>query len=255
MKKKTITTHKTARKSAEKGQHKAENNAVHSVFQHLPAGKKLVLHCSHGMLQSSAGLYPAFQGDDWHSITVNAHDKAMLSLSPEAYHTLPPQCLDAIWMGHFLERFNVIAIQKWLKTLPAILKHDAQLVVQVPNMEILADSVAKKGLNKAMVKTQQGVVYAREFIHGFDRWVISDPHAQHLSSFTPSMLASLLESAGFVNIRVDGSALMMLASGRVNHAKQKDAKSKPPFVKRPDYNSMMVKRDHMDQPANYVKKQ
>jgi ubiquinone/menaquinone biosynthesis C-methylase UbiE len=174
-----------------------EKNPVAAVE---PPGPKTVLHVGCGTAPLPAGLFdgmnevrldidPAVNPDVVGSIT----DIPLLS-----------GVVDAIYSSHNIEHLAEHEVPKAFSEFYRVLKPGGKIIIEVPDVQSVAESIPKIGLNGVLYESPAGPISPADVLYGLRSAVAGgNEFYAHKMAFTRDTLESSLKKAQFKKVNVD----------------------------------------------------
>lgn len=117
------------------------------------------------------------------------------------YLPWPDACVTEIQAIDILEHFPSVQTDSILKEWRRVLETDGELILRVPNLQVLGELISGDG--------EQTVMFIRN-VYGGHRWGPDGMYDTHHTGWTPSLLEKDLEKAGFSVLHNDRGANMMV---------------------------------------------
>jgi len=160
----------------------------------------VVLNAGSGA-QSASALPVYF--DAWRQFRVDIDPSAEPDLiaSIADLSSVPDGSMDAVWASHCLEHLFAHEVPSALREFKRVLHGDGFACIIVPDLQAIADWIAKDRLHEPIYESAAGPVTAHDMIWGFGPAIEQGAVGMaHLCGFTPTPLLERLDSAGFGEI-------------------------------------------------------
>jgi len=159
-------------------------------------------------------IHPQFEG--WKEVRLDidstvkpdiVSDIRCLEVGSEKY--------DAVYSSHNLEHLYFYEVPVALSEFFRVLCPGGIVFIGVPNLRAVAWKVACGNLEGVLYESSVGPISAIDCIYGCRDFLEKSENAyqQHKTGFTPGTLKKKLETAGFVNIKIDTKGVNMWVSG------------------------------------------
>lgn len=207
-------------------------------------GKKRVLHVGCGEARQ-AKLHAAFSSAEWQEVRMDNRVQAKPDIvgNITSMPMIGKEEYQGVFLPHILSRYYAHQVPIALRELFRILKIGGTALISVPDIQKIAEFVAKGTLENPLFKSDLGPVSALDLLYGFRPTLESgDTSESQKVAFTAKTLAEKLKNAGFVKIQVRREGFVIWA------IVQKLAKGNALQVEiiEPDINQLMRKRDELD---------
>jgi SAM-dependent methyltransferase len=173
----------------------------------IAAPRKRVLNAGAGHI-SARGVAPMFRNDGWEEIRLDIDPSVHPSVvgSITEMKDFPADCFDAVWSSHTLEHLFAHDVPRALSECKRVLKPDGFAIFMCPDLESVAEHLAKYGLDHVAYTSAAGPITALDMLYGHQASVARGRFSMaHKTGFTAERLGNLLLDAGFptVNVRRD----------------------------------------------------
>jgi SAM-dependent methyltransferase len=167
-----------------------------------------------GSGQSDAARLPAIFAD-WRHLRVDIDTSvtpdivaSMTDLSP-----IPAGAVQAVWASHCLEHLFRHEVPVALAEIARILSPDGFACLRVPDLQTVAGVVAEDRMHEVLYTSKAGPVTAHDVLFGFGPELAAGHTAMsHRTGFTPTILVSDLQGAGFSSLLVRRSTRLELVA-------------------------------------------
>jgi predicted SAM-dependent methyltransferase len=146
-----------------------------------------------------------FRRGNWEEVRLDidpAVDPTVLGSITEM-KDFPEQAFDAIWSSHTLEHLFAHEVPLALRECKRVLKSDGFAIFMCPDLESVAEHLAKYGTDHVAYESAAGPVTALDMLYGHQASVARGRYSMaHKTGFTAERLGNLLLEAGFPTVRV-----------------------------------------------------
>jgi SAM-dependent methyltransferase len=160
----------------------------------------VVLNAGCGASDSTA-LPAFFKG--WRHVRVDIDPLAEPDLvaSISNLSAIPDGAIDAVWSAHCLEHLFAHEVPLALGEFRRVLAETGFACIIVPDLQAIADWVAKDRLHETIYHSAAGPVTAHDMLWGFGLAIAQGNHSMaHRCGFTPTLFLNQLTAAGFGEI-------------------------------------------------------
>lgn len=244
---KATTTRKKSTTSTKAAAKKAASPALSQLF--ADNGKKKVLHVGCGDKKDGSGLHAAFQTTEWHEVRLDISESVkpdIVADMTDMKGKVPDNAVDAVWSSHNLEHLYIHQVPDALKEFYRVLKPGGVALVTMPNLQKVAEEVAKGKLEAPLYYSPSGPVSAIDIMYGY-RESLKNGHyyMAHKCGFSKHTLTNKFIEAGFGRIHTYADEGYNLWSKAYKVPLQKGQKPQVE-VEEDDINAMMKSRDELD---------
>jgi SAM-dependent methyltransferase len=157
---------------------------------------RTILHVGCGI----APIPDAFKSDGWHEVRLDLDPETkpdiVASLTDMA--AVASESLDAVFCSHCLEHLHAHEVPLALREFFRVLKPGGFVLVAVPDLERVAEWVARGLMDTVLYNSPAGPITPRDMIYGFGPSIQGgNLFMCHKTGFTPSSLKAALSAAGF----------------------------------------------------------
>ncbi|MDG1286017.1 MAG: methyltransferase domain-containing protein [Rickettsiales bacterium] len=174
-----------------------------TVIQAEP-GQKLVLHVGCGRARKQ-DMHQGFHGDEWKEVRLDISN----SVNPDIVGdmrdmpTVASHSMDGLFSSHNLEHVYAHEVPKVLGEFFRVIKPGGLAVITLPDIQSVAFSIAKGGLEEALYESPVGPITPLEMLYGYNKSLEQGEHYMaHKTAFTAQTLAVKMLNAGFHNVTV-----------------------------------------------------
>jgi len=116
---------------------------------------------------------------------------------------IPADTADAVWACHSLEHLYRHEVVTALREMRRIVKPGGFVCIRVPDLQTVASHIAADRMHEVLYQSDAGPVTAHDVLFGFGPDVARGRTAMaHRTGFTPTVMVSSLEQAGFASLFV-----------------------------------------------------
>ncbi|HVB16443.1 MAG TPA: methyltransferase domain-containing protein [Stellaceae bacterium] len=165
-----------------------------------PARPKLLINLGSG--PKGISRLPAMFAD-WRELRVDVDPTASPDILADItdLSAIESGSVDAVWSSHCLEHLFLYQVGKAVSEVHRILADDGFWCVIVPDLQAIAEYIAKDRLHEVIYQSQAGPVMAHDMIFGFGPYLAQGMLSMaHKCGFTPTLLAQQLRGAPFAEI-------------------------------------------------------
>jgi SAM-dependent methyltransferase len=106
--------------------------------------------------------------------------------------------VDAVWSAHCIEHLYLHQVGQVIVQIHRILKDDGFFCMIVPDLQAIAEFIARDRLHEMVYESPAGPIIAHDMIYGFGRSLAQGHGAMaHRCGFTPTLLLQKLQEAPF----------------------------------------------------------
>ncbi len=117
---------------------------------------------------------------------------------------LESQSFAAIYSSHNVEHLYTFEVLPCLRGFFRILQEDGFFRVRVPDIQIIAQLIAKEGLDVVLYTSPSGPIQPLDVLYGHAASLKKgETHMGHKTAFTATHMAKLLWAAGFRDIQIE----------------------------------------------------
>jgi SAM-dependent methyltransferase len=176
-----------------------EKNPISPVIPD-PNAKKYVLHVGCGTAPLPAGKFDGFE-----EIRLDI-DPAVNPDITGSITDIPLQdaMVDAIYSSHNLEHLSDHEVPKALSEFYRVLKHGGNIIIEVPDVQSVAEAIPKIGMDGVLYQSPAGPISPSDVLYGL-RSAVSHGNTfyAHKTGFTKESLGTFLTKAQYKNVTVD----------------------------------------------------
>jgi SAM-dependent methyltransferase len=161
---------------------------------------KLIVNLGSG--PKGGGRLPAVF-DSWRELRVDVDPRVAPDILADITDLSPIETgsVDAIWSSHSLEHVYLYQVGAAVAEAYRILADDGFLCVIVPDLQSIAEYLAKDRLHEVVYESPAGPVMAHDMVFGFGPYLAQGRHSMsHRCGFTPTLLLQKLREAPFAEI-------------------------------------------------------
>jgi predicted SAM-dependent methyltransferase len=150
-------------------------------------------------------LHPYFQNDGWREVRLDIDPavKPDICCSMTEMTPVATASMDAVWSSHNLEHLHRHEVPRALGEFCRVLRPRGMLLVTLPDLQRVAELVAKDGLEDTAYMSPSGPITPLDMIFGHTASVAQGRvHMAHKTGFTATSLRRLLAEAGFADIEL-----------------------------------------------------
>ena len=171
----------------------------------LPEGKKIVLHVGCGPRDTET-LHERFRNPrDWHELRLDIDPRVAPDIvaSIVDMDPVPQKSVDAVWSSHNLEHVYAHESEPVFREFFRVLRPGGQLLVTMPDLQRVAQHVAKGNLDDPLYVSESGPIYPLDALYGWGIHIAKgNDFMAHRTGYTMHSLAGKLRRVGFTDIRV-----------------------------------------------------
>ncbi|HEY8572620.1 class I SAM-dependent methyltransferase [Phenylobacterium sp.] len=164
----------------------------------------LFLHVGSGTLRK-ADTTRGFATPDWDEVRLDIDPDvepdiigSMLDMS-----AVPDGFADAIYSAHNVEHVFFHEVPALLAEFRRVLKPDGFVVINCPDLQAVAERVAKGELHEPLYTSPSGPISAHDVLFGYGRSLVQGKtYMAHKCGFTQTLLKQVLNQAGFASVGV-----------------------------------------------------
>jgi SAM-dependent methyltransferase len=163
-----------------------------------------VLHVGCGPARL-ASMPPYFQTGQWSELRLDIDE----SVEPDVIGTMldmglvGDESVDAVYSSHNIEHVFPHEVSRALGEFHRVLRPDGLAVILCPNIQAVAEAVAKGNLMDPLYVSPAGPISAIDIMYGHRAAIAAGKvYMAHKTAFTSAALASHLKSAGFKSVVV-----------------------------------------------------
>jgi SAM-dependent methyltransferase len=171
----------------------------------LPEGMKIVLHVGCGP-NDGRRLHERFKSPEWHELRLDINPRmepdivaSMLDMEP-----VPSRSVDAVYSSHNLEHVFAHEVSTALAEFLRVLRPGGGVLVTMPDLQSIADRIARGRLEDPMYETPTGLSIAPlDVLYGHGAAIaVGNEFMAHRTGFTARTLTHRLQAAGFCDVEV-----------------------------------------------------
>jgi SAM-dependent methyltransferase len=164
----------------------------------MSATQRTVLHVGCGRTKIHEKMFPPAE---WREIRLDVDPDVQPDIvaSLTDMSAVPSASADAVYCCHNLEHLYAHEVPVALAEFLRVLRPGGLAVIEVPDLEAVAQLVTTDRLEETIVVSPYGPISALDLIYG-NRWPIADGNhfMAHRTGFTTTSLGQALQKAGFV---------------------------------------------------------
>jgi predicted SAM-dependent methyltransferase len=148
-------------------------------------------------------LHPFFQTDGWRELRLDIDPAVQpdICCSMTDMTLVATGSVDAVWSSHNLEHLHRHEVPRALSEFCRVLRPRGLLLVTLPDLQRVAELVAKDALEEAAYMSPSGPITPLDMIFGHTASLAQGRvHMANKTGFTATSLHHLLVEAGFVDI-------------------------------------------------------
>src|SRR5581483_11654568 len=148
-------------------------------------------------------LHPYFQSGSWREIRLDIDPAVQPDICCSITDMEPVESgsMDAVWSSHNLEHLHRHEVPRALSEFWRVLRPQGLLLVTLPDLQRVAELVAKDTLEEAAYVSPSGPITPLDMIFGHTASLAQGRvHMAHKCGFTATSLRRLLAEAGFIDI-------------------------------------------------------
>lgn len=179
------------------------------------ASERVVLHVGCGKPNPDA-LHETFRTPDWRELRLDIDPEVGADIVASIVDMAPvrSETVDAVWSSHNLEHVYPHEVRLVLREFRRVLRPGGFALVSVPNLQYLANALAKGRLEDPLFDTQAGPVTPLDMLYGNTRWLAEgNEFMAHRTGFTARTMSQKLRDAGFAEVSVTQSADQLFGRG------------------------------------------
>tara|TARA_B100000427_G_C15409097_1_gene551202 strand:- start:386 stop:1009 length:624 start_codon:yes stop_codon:yes gene_type:complete len=160
---------------------------------------KTFLHLGCGP-QYKNGTTPEFMRDDWDEVRLDIDEtvKPDIIASMTDMSVVESNSFDAIYSSHNIEHLFAHEVPIALKEMHRVLKDDGFLVITCPDIQVVAEFIAKGQLTEKLYDSGMGPISPIDILYGHRDSIKQGNHYMaHKVGFTAGVLNSTLIGVGF----------------------------------------------------------
>ncbi len=161
-----------------------------------------VLNVGSGTL-SNRSRHPVF-GTGWEEIRldIDASTKPdILASITNMREAVASQSMDAIFASHIMEHLYDHEVMQALSEFRRVLRPDGFLIINSPDVEIVAQIILEHGLDHVVYQSPAGPISAADMLYGHGRSIkAGNVFMAHKTGFTCARLGNMLIDCGFPTV-------------------------------------------------------
>lgn len=174
---------------------------------------KKVLHVGCGMKEHDT-LDALFRDPEWQEIRLDINPACQPDYVQDMRNMpdVPDSSMDGVWSSHNIEHLHAHEVPLALGEFHRVLKEGGLLGLRLPDLQRVAEYVARGELEDAMYDSPAGPITPLDAIYGHTASITGGNHFMaHKTGFTAQTLAKKLLQCGFARITVVRQGFDLLA--------------------------------------------
>ncbi len=176
---------------------------------------KLILHVGCGPYDPEALPRP-FRTPEWREVRLDLNPAVQPDIvgSITDLSAVPDESMDAVYSSHNLEHVYAHEVPIALGEFYRVLKPGGRVLISVPDIQEVAEHVAKGNLEEPLYESPAGPISAIDILYGLRTAIAGGNHFMaHRTAFTSESLSQKLKQAGFSKVDIQKGNLNIWAVG------------------------------------------